>query len=697
LRVPWQSINITAFGRLPSRTKQALSEERLGFLAGRIDFDTLQCRRFEKDAFLNIRNKSAYDGYLEKWSTSCDMLRDGLDQLADKFKTDDQRHMVAGWITAQSTYRAHFNSVVESVNRGEISDAESANLSMRPGKYSIRELIATSYAFAETMKAQASHSSELLRSVVQLNMLITGAIVLFPSIVIAVGALRIGRQTLLRSQKMSRFRAALDASADATFLIDRTEMRFIDLNATACTDLGYSRNELLEMGPQDIKLLLDRVGLEQKFDEVIADSSRRGVVQMQHQRNDGSIFPVEVFLTAIESEHGPILIASVRDMTERKKAESELLLAKEQADAVNQAKSEFLAKMSHEIRTPMTAILGFSDVLLGTVSDKETLEAVQVIKRNGDHLLDLINNILDISKIEAGKVEIEQIRFSPVQIMADLASLMRVRAASEGLSLEVEYDGVIPEFIQSDPTRLRQILINLVGNAIKFTQIGTVRLVVRLVHCENAETLLQFDVIDTGIGMTEAQVAGLFKPFAQADSSTSRRFGGTGLELDISKRLAQMLGGDITLSSVLGEGSTFTVTVRTGSLDGVRMLADPNEVELDRHKTEHAPVEDIRLDCNILLAEDGPDNQRLISFLLTKAGAYVDVAENGQVAFELAFAASEEGSPFAVILMDMQMPVVDGYEATQRLREAGYEFPIIALTANAMDGDRDKCLGTVPK
>ena len=213
-----------------------------------------------------------------------------------------------------------------------------------------------------------------------------------------------------------------------------------------------------------------------------------------------------------------------------------------------------------------------------------------------------------------------------------------------------------------------------------------------LLDAECDEPKMQFEVIDSGIGMTEEQIAKLFKPFSQADSSTTRKFGGTGLGLMISKRLAEELGGDITVESTLGRGSSFTVTVGTGALQGVKMLDNPREAQISTSRDKKPNISTTKLDCRVLLAEDGPDNQRLISFLLKKAGAEVAIAENGQNAYNRALAARDEGIPFDVILMDMQMPIMDGYDATSKLREAGYTGPIIALTAHAMSMDRDRCL-----
>ena len=385
-----------------------------------------------------------------------------------------------------------------------------------------------------------------------------------------------------------------------------------------------------------------------------------------------------------------------RKTKDLREANASLVRAKEAAEVATQSKSEFLANMSHEIRTPMTAILGFAEVLLNEdkldCSQEHQVEAIRTIQRNGEYLLEIINDILDLSKIESGKMDVELIECYPHKILEGVASLMRVRASAKGLTLKVEYDCPIPQQILSDPTRLRQILINLVGNAVKFTETGTIRLVVRLLNAKSTDPRIEFDVVDSGIGMSEEQTCKLFKPFAQADTSTTRKFGGTGLGLVISKRLAELLGGNLNMRSVAGEGSTFSFNVKTGSLEGVNLVDDPSGVDPRPERVAKPDTGNDRLDCRVLLAEDGPDNQRLISFILKKAGADVTVAENGQIALDLALEAREENNPFQVILMDMQMPVLDGYGATGKLRSADYTGPIIALTAHAMSGDQEKCL-----
>lgn len=357
------------------------------------------------------------------------------------------------------------------------------------------------------------------------------------------------------------------------------------------------------------------------------------------------------------------------------------------AEAANAAKSEFLANMSHEIRTPLTAIIGFAENLLDQrYSAGERQTAVQTILRNGEHLLQVINDILDLSKIEAGQLQTERLTFSPLELVADVVSVMRVRADAKNLPLSLNFLGPLPRLITSDSTRLRQILMNLVGNAIKFTELGSVELAVSMRENENG-VVFRCDVRDTGIGLLPEQLGRLFQPFTQADGSTARRFGGTGLGLSISQRLSRMLGGQILVASEYGRGSVFSVEIDPGPLDGVEWIAEPAEGLLA--PSPDRQVAEATLSCRILLAEDGPDNQMLITSFLQKCGATVAVGENGARAVELAF---NTRPSFDVILMDMQMPILDGLSATRELRQRGWSGPIIALTANAMEGDRQKCL-----
>jgi PAS domain S-box-containing protein len=404
------------------------------------------------------------------------------------------------------------------------------------------------------------------------------------------------------------------------------------------------------------------------------------------------------------------IIVALDDISEHKRAEAELqgyveALASANhtledlaaaAEAATRTKSEFLANMSHEIRTPITAILGYTTLLLTEEgidrAPAHRVRAFDVIRRNGEYLVDLINDILDLSKVEAGKLQVERACCSPGQVVADVVALMRVRADEKRLQLDTQFAGPLPEAISTDRTRLRQILVNLVGNAVKFTDHGKVSIVVRYL-AEDGSPRVQFDVTDTGIGMTEEQMGLLFRPFSQVDASASRKFGGTGLGLAISKRLVEALGGRITVRSVAGEGSTFSFTINPGPCEGVALVAFAGETAESLPPNEDLPrIKKNVLRGRVLVAEDSPDIQRLTVLLLQSAGAEVEAVENGQLAVGRAWTAWQNGRPFDVVLMDMQMPIMDGYAAASELRRRDYPLPIIALTAHAMAEDRQKCL-----
>jgi PAS domain S-box-containing protein len=379
----------------------------------------------------------------------------------------------------------------------------------------------------------------------------------------------------------------------------------------------------------------------------------------------------------------------VQDITDRKRIEKRLKNSEAVALAANQSKSEFLANMSHEIRTPMAAILGYADVLLGHLKDPDNRNCVLIMKRNGEHLLSLINDILDLSRIEAGKLDLELEKCPLPQLVGDIESLMQVRAEEKKVRFAVEFEGLVPRIIQTDPTRLRQVLINLIGNAIKFTDEGEVRLRIKFVEEANPP-MIEFAIVDTGIGISEEQQKRLFQPFSQADTSVTRKYGGSGLGLVISQRLVEMLSGEMDLQSKFGEGSTFIVRIPMQSIDGIEL------VEPDLVIRNLAPEEFLaaapRLDCRVLVVDDRRDVRHISQHFLEKAGASVSTAEDGQQGIDAAVRARASHWPFDLIVMDMQMPNVDGLQAVAALRSAGIEWPIIALTADAMKGDRDKCL-----
>lgn len=364
--------------------------------------------------------------------------------------------------------------------------------------------------------------------------------------------------------------------------------------------------------------------------------------------------------------------------------------AKEAAEASSRAKGEFLANMSHEIRTPLNAIIGFAELLLQNPDDcsrAEREEFLRTIGASGRHLANLIGDILDVSKIESGRMAMDRVECSPDAILREVVAVLQPTATAKGLRLYREWSSEIPRRIKTDPSRFRQILMNLVGNAVKFTDAGEVRVMAQWER-SGPQPKLVVRVRDTGIGIPEDKLPTIFDPFVQADSSVTRRYGGTGLGLAICKHLAEALGGDIHVQSHPGVGSVFTFSIASGSLEEVVFseCGDSGFItprpEMRQIEPNH-PLESAR----ILLVEDGEANQRLLKFILERAGATVTLAANGLEGLQRA-----KEREYDIILMDMQMPMMDGYQATSILRRDGCRTPIIALTAHAMSGDREKCL-----
>jgi signal transduction histidine kinase/CheY-like chemotaxis protein len=362
-----------------------------------------------------------------------------------------------------------------------------------------------------------------------------------------------------------------------------------------------------------------------------------------------------------------------------------------QTESADRAKSEFLTNMSHELRTPMTAILGFSELLDSpSLPPSERREFLSGIRRNGMAMLQLIDAVMDLSQIEAGRLTIDRTDCPLQELLNDVVSSLQTEADKKALSLKVLAELPLPVRIHTDPVRLRQILLNLLANAVKFTERGEVRITLRSVG-EGPKPRVQFIVSDTGIGIPADKIGLLFQPFTQVDASLNRRHSGLGLGLAISKRLAVALGGDIQVASEPGHGSTFTLTIDAGPSRSHSMLsAIQTGSVVSAEPVSRTAKPSLR--GRVLLVEDDPDVAKVVSLLVQKRGVEVDVAKNGRVACEMADCSKAESRAYALILMDIQMPKMDGHQATQELRRRGWQGPIIALTAHAMAEDREECL-----
>ena len=506
-------------------------------------------------------------------------------------------------------------------------------------------------------------------------------------------------EDLLRDSE-ARLRAMFDGAQDGILVADVQTRRFVSANPAICRMLGYDADTLLTLGVADIHPAAD-------LPEVIAafDRQSRGEIQLAANlpvlRKDGSVFLADIGSARLEVDGRHYAAGFFRDVTERQRAERELALhrqglealvaqrthellsAKAEAESANVAKSAFLANMSHEIRTPLNAITGMAYLLARDGVTPQQADRLAKIESAGQHLLAIINAVLDLSKIEAGRFELEHSGLSVAAIVADTAAMLHDRAQAKGLRL-VSDVGAVPSGLMGDATRLRQALLNYATNAVKFTDAGTVTLRVRAQDEDADSVLVRFEVQDTGIGMAAGQIALLFSAFEQADNSTTRRYGGTGLGLAITLRLARLMGGDAGVSSHPGEGSLFWFSARLAKGDAETLVPQP----FQPGSAEAALLRD-HTGRRVLLAEDEPVNREITRALLEAVGLVVDLATDGAEAVSRV-----AQQAYDLVLMDMQMPRMDGLQATRELRQLplGRTLPVIAITANAFAEDRVRCL-----
>ena len=489
-----------------------------------------------------------------------------------------------------------------------------------------------------------------------------------------------------------KVRSLMDTFTEGLVLID-DHKRILFANAKLCNVLSKSADELFGKHLESLSFEVGDEREEWPWDESLRleDPVNDRILKL-NRTADGVQRPLTFSVNCIPFP-GQGLMATLDDITEFEENKAKLAVALGVARDANEAKSAFLANMSHEIRTPLNAVLGFTDVLRrGLVSDSnEALAHLNMIHRSGSHLLELINDILDLSKIEAGRMLVESIETRIDEVVVDAVAVQTARAQEKNVELRIEFLTQVPSQFHCDPTRLRQIITNLVGNAIKFTEEGSIAVRIECTRSNESQSqdhALQIHVKDTGIGMSEEQQEKIFESFVQADSSTTRKFGGTGLGLSISRRLAEAMGGTLTVQSTPGVGSTFTVTLPVAETDSDQWVSREAITERMHRRQAQADTNELqKLPAKpILVVDDGEANRRLIELVLSRAGAIVSCAADGQEALDLI----SENS-FEMVLMDMQMPVLDGMTATKRLRESGNTIPVVALTGNAMKGDREKC------
>lgn len=478
----------------------------------------------------------------------------------------------------------------------------------------------------------------------------------------------------------------IESAPDALVMVN-ADGKILYVNSQTQNLFGYSSQELLG---REIECLLPErfrgrhVGQRSGYFESLKMRPMGAGLELFGLHKSGREIPVETSLSPLKTPRGFVVTAAIRDISDRKKAQEELRKAREVAEAANRSKSEFLANMSHEIRTPLAGILGYSEMIAFYChSNEERKGYMDKIRRCSDTLTELIADILDLSKVEAGALKVERVSFNPVTEIENVVNLLQGSADEKKISLETQYERPFPNQIVSDPTRFRQILTNLLGNAIKFTNQGRVSL--RVSTDQKDTNRLNLAVTDTGCGLTSAEQSRLFQPFVQADSSTTRKFGGTGLGLALSRRLAEALGGELILvSSAPNKGSTFQLNIPIHARESLQGQSFPSQEKTRETDRLAWP----RLDhLRVLLAEDNPDNQEMIKRFVSEQGAAVEVANNGNEAL-----VKVRTSQFDVILMDVQMPELDGYEVTKTLRREGNKIPIIAITAHAMNDERDRCL-----
>ena len=487
-----------------------------------------------------------------------------------------------------------------------------------------------------------------------------------------------------------KFKAIIQSTQDAIIMMnDRGLISFV--NRAGSMMFGYTKEEMLDAEMHELIIPLQYLSsFKQGFENF--QTTGEGLVvgrtlEIEAKRKNGSIFPVELSISSARMNDSWYSVGIIRDITERKRAERDIVEASEAAENASRTKSEFLTNMSHEMRTPLNTIIGATNLLSETNLDNDQMKLVEMMHSSGENLLTLINDILDISRIEAGKITLEKISFDLNDLLSRICDTLSVRSNQKNLEMTHEIKPEVPDLLIGDPNRLGQILINLIGNAIKFTETGSIRVSVENMEASENSSTLKFSISDTGIGIPSSKLESIFNSFNQADASVTRKFGGMGLGLAISKKLVHLMQGVISVESITGEGTTFSFTAKFDIPEQVR----EKTAEIQDQDNIKMETEDLG-SLKILLVDDSPDNRFLINAFLKKESCSIVEANNGSIAVEL-FPTEQ----WDIILMDMQMPVMDGYQATMKIRKIEEEkgighTPIVALTAHSINTEVKKCL-----
>jgi len=470
----------------------------------------------------------------------------------------------------------------------------------------------------------------------------------------------------------SKYETLLNNSPDFIFESRIDNFKFTEVNQRACSFYGYTRDEFLNMSIFDIEV---EPPLKEQVRELYDSTPVGEVIEVYgvNKKKDGVTFPVHVRFTKINNEFA---LANVRDITKQKESEKELIKTKERAEHANQAKSQFLANMSHELRTPMNGVIGAAQLLLMDELSDEQKEWLNIIITSGEAQIEIINDILDITKIHVGQLKIDHSSFDLEKIIQEVCGLLYPSTRSKGIELNLKYNNELPRTFIGDSHRLEQVIRNIVGNAVKFTAKGYISITVNTGEHKDKKLECIITVEDTGSGIPEYKHKYIFERFTQVDESDSRNYGGTGLGLAISKQIIELMGGEILVASEFGVGSTFTIKVF--------LEQDRREIETEILKRDYSLPKGYV--PSALLVEDNIINQKVAKSMLEKVGCDVDTADDGKIALELI-----AKKDYDIIFMDCMMPVLDGFDTTKKMRKLGNHTPIVALTARAMPEDIKEC------